>query len=193
MGSAAERNRDDEVSTRKKLDELHDLIDGIEIAMFTTRCDDGSLVSRPMQTQERRVGTDLWFMTSTDTHKVEELQANPEVNLAYFNDRTKEWVSVSGTARCSQDRTLIRELYRKSWKAWLGDEGGERDGGPDDPRILLIDVEPHAVTYMKSNTSRVTALFKVVRAIASGAPPDVGDIRHLRAPELTEGRATSDG
>jgi len=38
-------------STTKKLDELYALIDGIEIAMFTTRRPDGQLVSRPMATQ----------------------------------------------------------------------------------------------------------------------------------------------
>lgn len=189
MTTAVKKNQDDSVSTEKKLDDLHRLIDGIEMAMFTTRCADGSLTSRPMQTQARRVGTDLWFMTTTDTHKVEELRDDPEVNLAYYNDRTKEWVSVSGTARCSQDRTLIRELYKKDWKAWLADEGGERDGGPDDPRIVLIDVEAHAVTYMKSNTPRAIALFKVVRAIATGQPPKIGDLRHLNERELFQGIA----
>ncbi len=57
------------------------------------------------------------------------------LNLAYYKDRMREWVSVSGTATSSQDRRAIRELYRKDWKAWFGDEGGERDGGPDDPRL----------------------------------------------------------
>jgi chloramphenicol 3-O-phosphotransferase len=58
---AVARNRDDAVPMVKKLDDLYDLIDGIEIAMFTTRRADGHLVSRPMQTQERTSGVDLWF------------------------------------------------------------------------------------------------------------------------------------
>ena len=51
--NAAEKNRDDNVSTEKKLDDLYKLIDGIETAMLTTRRADGSLVSRAMQTQKR--------------------------------------------------------------------------------------------------------------------------------------------
>jgi hypothetical protein len=44
--STTDRNRDDEVPTEKKLDDLYKLIDGIETAMFTTRRQDGHLVSR---------------------------------------------------------------------------------------------------------------------------------------------------
>ena len=104
----------------KRVEELYDLIEGIEIAMFTTRRTDGRLVSRPMATQERQPGADLWFVTDIETHKVDELEQDPNVNVSYYRDRTKEWVSVSGTARISQDRTQIHELYRPDWRAWFG-------------------------------------------------------------------------
>ncbi len=129
MGNAADRNRDN-VSLDKKLADLYDLIEGIEIAMFTTRRPDGRLVSRPMATQTQAEGSDLWFVTNIESNKLDELEFDPQVNLAYYRDRTREWVSVSGTAAISQDRRAIHELYRKDWKAWFGDEGGERDGGP---------------------------------------------------------------
>ena len=45
---AVERNRDNAVPLEKKLDDLYKLIDGIDIAMLTTRRADGHLVSRPM-------------------------------------------------------------------------------------------------------------------------------------------------
>ena len=38
------------VPTEKKLDDLYKLVDGISVAMFTTRRLDGRMVSRPMQT-----------------------------------------------------------------------------------------------------------------------------------------------
>src|SRR4051812_34629964 len=88
----------EQVPTQKKLDQLYELLDGIDVAMFTTRCADGSLVSRPMQTQARRSGTDLWFMSSLDSGKVKEIEAHPQVNLAYYKDGTREYVSVSGRA-----------------------------------------------------------------------------------------------
>lgn len=185
------RNPEEEhpLSTTKKLQQLYELIDGIEIAMLTTRTADGSLVSRPMQTQARRAGTDLWFMTVTDTAKLDELDFDPHVNLGYYKDGTREYVSVSGRARVTQDRTLIRQLYKPDWKAWLGDEGGDRDGGPDDPRIALIEVQAESAAYLKSTEPRLISLFKVAKAIATGNPPDVGEAGQLNADELALGQA----
>ena len=184
---AVAKNTDDAVPTEKKLDDLYDLIDGIEVAMFTTRRADGQLVSRPMQTQERENGIDLWFMTNVETHKLDDLMADPHVNLAYYKDRSREWVSVAGLATVSTDQDLVRELYKPDWKAWLGDEGGNRDGSANDPRIALILVETELVTYMKVTKPRPVVLFEVARAMVTGAPPKVGTIRTVTERELDRG------
>ena len=168
----------------KKLNELYDLIDGIEIAMFTTRRPDGQLVSRPMATQTQAEGTDLWFVTDIESHKLDELEQDPNVNLAYYRDRTKEWVSVSGTASVTQDRKAIHELYRPDWKAWFGDEGGARNGGPDDPRLALILVDVHAVTYLKQDKPRPVVLFEVVKGMVTGSRPNLGEPKHVSEAEL---------
>jgi general stress protein 26 len=184
---AVAKNTDDAVPTEKKLDDLYDLIDGIEVAMFTTRRADGQLVSRPMQTQERENGVDLWFMTNVETHKLDDLMADPHVNLAYYKDKSREWVSVSGIATLSTDRDLVRELYKPDWKAWLGNEGGERDGSENDPRIALILVDAQSVTYMKVTKPRPVVLFEVAKAMVTGSPPDVGNIRNVTERELHRG------
>jgi general stress protein 26 len=179
-----QKNADNEVPTEKKLDDLYKLIDGIEVAMLTTRRSDGYLVSRPMQVQERRTGSDLWFMTNMESHKLEELATDPHVNLGFYKDGTREWVSVSGTAIISRDKTMIHELYQPDWRAWLGDEGGERDGGPDDPRIALILVEAHSVTYSKKDRPKPLQLFSVVKGIITGDKPKMADLRELDARDL---------
>jgi general stress protein 26 len=171
-------------STTKKLDELYALIDGIEIAMFTTRRADGQLVSRPMATQERVTGTDLWFVTDISSNKLDELQFDPHVNLAYYKNKSREWVSVAGTAQVTQDRNLIKELYKPDWKAWFGDEGGERNGGPTDPRLALILVEAQSVEYLVVNKPRPVVLFEVAKGIITGSTPDVGEQRHISEREL---------
>jgi general stress protein 26 len=181
---ATDMSRDTEVSAEKKLDDLYELIDGIEVAMFTTRRADGHLVSRPMQTQDHTSGVDLWFMTNVETHKLDDLMSDPHVNVAYYRDRTREWVSVAGLATVSNDRELIRELYRPDWKAWLGEDGGSRDGSPNDPRIALILVEAESVTYMKVTKPRPVVLFEVARALVTGNPPEVGAVRTVTEREL---------
>lgn len=183
-GTASDRSRNDNVSPAKKIEELYSLVEGIDIAMMTSRNFDGTLVSRPMATQEKRPGVDFWFVTSTETHKVDEIQAQPEVNLAYYNNKSREWVSVSGTARIVTDRDLIRTLYKPDWKAWFGDEGGVRNGGPNDPRLTLIEVEAHEATYLKTNQPRAVQLFKVAKAMITGNTPKIGDMRHVGKKEL---------
>jgi general stress protein 26 len=184
MSKASDRNRDQSTGSGEKIKDLYDLIEGIEIAMFTTRRPDGHLVSRPMATQTQAEGSDLWFVTDIESHKLDELEHDPHVNLAYYRDGSREWVSVSGTATVTQDRRAIRELYRPDWKAWFGDEGGERDGGPDDPRLALILVDVHSVIYLKVDKPKPVVLFEVVKGMVTGTPPKVGEQREVSRSEL---------
>lgn len=156
---------------------LYELIDEIETAMFTTRRADGMLVSRPMATQKRSSGADLWFVTMRDSEKLVEIGEEPHVNLAYYKDRTREWVSVSGRARIVDDRAKVRELYQPDWRAWFGDEGGEKDGTPDDPRMVLIAVDVDAAMYLEVNKPQPVVLFEVVKGMLTGKKPDVGEVK----------------
>lgn len=186
MAKATDVNRDNDVPLEKKLEDLYKLVDGIEVAMFTTRRTDGMLVSRPMQMQERRAGVDLWFMTNIEAHKLEELAHDPHVNLGFYKDRTREWVSVSGTAIISRDKTLIKELYKADWRMWLGDEGGARDGGAGDPRIALVLIEAHSVMYSKKDRPTAVVLFNLARGMITGQPPKVADLRELNEREIRQ-------
>ena len=181
---ATTTNRDDRISTEKKLDDLYKLIDGIKTAMFTTRRQDGHLVSRAMQTQKRTAGTDLWFVTNWFESKLDEIALDPHVNVSYYKDRTREWVSVSGTAIITRDKDLIHGLYEPDWKAWFGDEGGDKDGGPDDPRLTLLLVEAHTVTYSKKDRPMPMVLFDIAKAMVTGSPPKVADQRTIDEKEL---------
>ena len=168
----------------KKLDELYELIEDMEIALMTTRRPDGLLVTRPMATQKQEPIADLWFVTNIESFKVDELRLDPNVNLGYYNPKTREWVSVSGRAAITQDRAKIRELHQPDWRAWFEDDGGARNGGPDDPRLALILVEAQAVHYMKAKYSRPRALFEYVRGLVRGTDPDIGREEHLEGADL---------
>ncbi len=172
--------------TSKKIDELYDLIKGIETAMFTTRRPTGQLVSRPMATQDRIEGADLWFVTNAETHKLDELALDPHVNCSYYNNRTHEWVSVSGIARVTKNRARIRQLYQENWKGWFGDEGGDRDGGPNDERIALILVEAELATYMKVNKSRPIILFETLKGIVTRSRRSEGEVQEVTGAEMMD-------
>jgi general stress protein 26 len=184
----AQRHEGAQPSTQEKLGQLYELIDDIEIAMMTTRRSDGSLVSRPMATQARAPGSDLWFVTNGETAKIDELETDPHVNLAYYKNGTYEFVSVSGIARLSRDPQRIRELYAADWRAWFGDEGGARNGGPEDPRIVLVLVEAQSATYLKARHGKAITLFNVVKGVVTGERADVGTTGELNHAELQQGR-----
>jgi general stress protein 26 len=90
-------------------------------------------------------------------------------------------VSVSGRARVSNDRARIRELYAPDWKMYFEDEGGEKNGGPDDPRLRLVQVDVDSVIYAKKTSSRPVALFELAKGFVTGEQPEL-----LRMEELGE-------
>ena len=168
---------------KKKLKDFYAMIEDIDTAMFTTRRRDGRLVSRPMANQVAAAGADLWFVTSAGAPKLAEIERFPQVNLSYYKDRTREWVSVSGIAKVSTNRRKIRELYRPDWRAWFGDEGGEADGTADDPRIVLIGVNIESAMFMEVNKPQPVVLFELVKGMVTGKPAQIGRTQRVTKTE----------
>lgn len=167
-----------------EIGKLYEMIDDLEIAMLTTRRPDGHLVSRAMANQKSAPGADLWFVTSVDTHKVDELESEPHVNLAYYKDGTREWISVSGLAKLSHDRATIAKLFAPDWKMWFPDDGKDpRHGTPDDPRLVLIGVDVHSAVFFEVDKPQPVVLFEMVKGWVTGSEPDMGKMHHVRASE----------
>ena len=164
---------------KAELEKFYALVDEIEIAMMTTRRADGHLESRAMANQKRAAGADLWFVTSEDTGKLRDLEADPHVNLSYYKDRTREWISVSGIATITRDRAKIHELYAPDWKIWFSEDGDPRHGTADDPRIVLIGVEIHAAVFLEVDKPQPVVLYEVVKGWLTGSEPELGKMHHL--------------
>ena len=164
---------------RSELEKLYTLIEDLEIAMMTTRRPDGHLESRAMANQKKAAGADLWFVTAEATAKLRDIQADPHINLAYYRDRTREWISVSGLAKISRDRQKIRELYAPDWKAWFAEEGDPRHGTPDDPRLVLIGVDIHAAVFLEVNKPQPVVLYEVAKGWLTGDAPNVGELHRI--------------
>ena len=167
---------------KSEREKFYSLIDDIEIAMMTTRRQDGHLRSRAMANQKRADGADLWFVTSAEAAKLRDLQHDPHLNLAYYKDSSREWISVSGTATISRDRQKIGELYATDWKMWFPDEGDPRHGTPDDPRLVLIGVNVHAAEFLEVNSPKVVVLYELVKGWLTGTEPDIGEMHGLTEP-----------
>lgn len=175
------------VSPVKKLDQL---IRGMKVAMMTTRRKDGHLVSRPMALQKKAKGADFWFVTDRSDPKVKELRRDPHLNLAFYKDRTREYVSVAGKAKLTNDREIIGQLWAPDWKAWFGDEGGAKDGSADDPRLLLIGVVAQSAHFLSVDKPQPVVLFELLKGAVTGKKPDVGKEREVSGARL-RGRRTA--
>jgi general stress protein 26 len=164
------------MSKQKELEKLYEMIQDLDTAMLTTRRRDGHLVSRAMANQKRAAGADLWFVTSDASGKLDDLANDPHINLAYYKDRTREWVSVAGLATVSRDRATIAELYAPDWKMWFGSEGDPRHGTPDDPRMVLIGVDVHSAVFLEVNKPQPVVLYEIAKGWITGTEPRLGEM-----------------
>ncbi|HYN84850.1 MAG TPA: pyridoxamine 5'-phosphate oxidase family protein [Pyrinomonadaceae bacterium] len=150
-----ETTRDDAV---KKLGEL---IRDVEFAMLTTVEEDGHLRSRPMQTQRADFDGTLWFFTHAREPKVEDVERDPHVCVAYAKPEANRYVSVSGTAGVVRDRAKIEELWNPALKAWFPE-------GLDDPNIALIRVAVERAEYWDAPSSTFVQVAGFIKAVATG-------------------------
>jgi general stress protein 26 len=160
MDNATERD--------EHIKKLAELIKDIDFAMLTTVEPDGSLRSRPMSTQQREFDGDLWFFTSADTPKVEEVEREHNVCVAYARPDKQHYVSVSGKARLVRDRAKIEELWNPAYKAWFPE-------GLDDPQLALLKVSAEKAEYWDGHTSTVAHLIGLAKAAVTGQSYDMGE------------------
>ena len=165
---------------RTELEPLYKMIEKTDTAMMTTRRPDGHLQSRAMANQKHAAGADLWFVTSKGTAKLRDLELDPHLNLGYYDNRTREWISVSGIARASRDRETIKALCAPDWSIWFPKEGGDsRHGTEDDARIVLIGVEVHAAVYLEIDKPRPVLLYEMVKGWLTGTEPKLGEMHEV--------------
>lgn len=141
------------------------------IAMLTTAEEDGRLVSRPMASLVRPEDHAIYFITRLDG-KVGEMGGSAPVNLAYSDAHKNTYLSISGTARTSQDREKLRELWSMFTEAWLPE-------GPDGEDVALITVDPEEAKIWDSTSSNLIYAGKVLKAVATQTPPDGGRVEEV--------------
>jgi general stress protein 26 len=156
---------------QSELDKLHDLIEDIRIALVTTIEPDGTLHTRPLSTLERQRDEELWFFTSIDSAKVEELEQDVNVSVAYADTSKNTYVAVAGTGSVLRDRAKAKELWTPFAKPWFPD-------GVDDPTLALLRVRIDRAEYWTS-PGKTAYLFSVAKAMATGKGTRMGEDHKL--------------
>jgi general stress protein 26 len=162
---------DTEETRAASIEKIRGLVEGIDFCMLTS-IDEGNLRSRPMSTQSAEFDGDVWFFTSDETHKIDEIQKDDRVNLAYSSADKNVYVSISGRAEVVHDRAKIEELWSPILKAWFPE-------GLDDPHLCLLKVSAEQAEYWDSPSGKVVQLFGFVKALVTGESAEWGDNKKI--------------
>lgn len=133
---------DTETPMHQQFEELYGIVDKLKISLLTTQRPGVGPVSRSMAVA-KRVGPDFLYLANKHSAKFEDLDGNKEVMIAFQDSSTQNWVSITGTATTVDNSDpRIKDLHSKFVSAWFGDLGdGVHTGGPEDPRMTLIEVK----------------------------------------------------
>ncbi len=155
-----------EDTRQESIGKLKAMLEDIDFAMLTTIAG-GKLRSRPMSTQEVDENGNLWFFTSEDTHKVDEIEADDRVLVAYSKPEDNTFVSVFGRAKLVKDRDKIEELWNPIHKAWFPE-------GVDDPKLCLLKISVKEAEYWDSPNSKLVQIAGFMKALVTGHEADSG-------------------
>ena len=83
---------------------------------------------------------DVWFFSAADSRKVEEIEAEPRVELSYADPARFLFISMSGDAEIVRDVEKKRELWIEDLERWF-------EEGPDSEDVVLVKVTPTTVAF----------------------------------------------
>lgn len=145
------------------IERFEELLQRFDQAMLVSVAEEGSLHARPMAIAESD-GAVLRFATSNRSAKAAEIALRPGVAVVMQGNGA--YLSISGAARLLDDRDRIRLLWQAAWKPWFPE-------GPDDPALVLIEVDPARAEYWdRTGARRLEFLWEAGKAMATGRSLD---------------------
>lgn len=153
------------MTSHDQLETVTKIMRDTRIAVLTYVSREGLLVSTPMGVQDFDHPGTTWFLTERSSEKVQALEADPRVNVAYASDAG--WVSLSGTAHVEQNRGKVEDL-------WDASSGAFMSGGPEDPDNIALRIDATTAEYWES-PGKVTAAVQFVKGLVTDSQPDLGD------------------
>jgi len=154
-------------------EKLKEMIKEIDLCMLTTVDESGHLHSRPMSlNSDVDEQGNLWFFTSSNSHKASEIEQTPNVNVSFIDTKQQHYVSISGMAQLVNDRQKIKELWKPVLKAWFPD-------GPDQADIALLKVNVAKAEYWDGPSSTIAQAVSFVSALVTGKQADVGENKKI--------------
>lgn len=151
---------------------FYEKLNDFDVAMLVTRTQDGDLRSRPMAVAGAQDGGGVYFATSLDTEKVDEVEDFAQVNVSA--QKKGVYLSASGKAEVVRDEAKIKELWSDTWRVWFPE-------GPQDPKLTLLHVQPSQGEYWDMRgTDALRFVLEAGRALLNEEPIQEDTIEHQK-------------
>lgn len=151
---------------KEAIEKIRELSEKAESCFFCSNIKTGLPFStRPMDAQKVDDEGNIWFVSSNDSHKNEELKQDPFVQLLFQGSKYSAFLNVYGIAEISEDKAKIEELWDPMMKVWFTE-------GKDDPRISVIKVVPTQGYYWDNKHGNIVAFLKMAASVVIGKTLD---------------------
>lgn len=149
---------------------LYELLKDFDTAMLVTRSADGNMHARPMAVAELEPNADAYFVTSIESPKVAEIEADPRVTLTFQGPN--RFAAVAGRASVVRDRELLDRLWKEAWKVWF-------PKGKEDPDVSLLKFDAeHGELWDNAGAKGIKFAFEAAKAYAKGERVQTDGDRH---------------
>lgn len=136
-----------------------ELLRAIHTATIITHLPDGTLRGRPLSVAHVEEDGALWFFTSAQSGKVDELANDPRALVSLAED--DKYVVLNGAIELVRDRTKARALWREQFRVWFSD--------PDDPNLTLLRFQPETGEYWNNAGAQgLKQAFRAAKAYVKG-------------------------
>jgi general stress protein 26 len=160
-----------DMSKNDHIDRVWDIVKKVGVCMLTTQFV-GGLRARPLEARPDRDACLIFFVTDIHSAKEDEIEARPDIGLVFIDSSDKAYLSITGRACVMRDKQKIKEAWRKTDAVWW-------PGGPDDPDVCLLQIEPFTAELWDGPASAVVTAFEFAKARLTGEEPKLGENRKV--------------
>lgn len=180
---------DNDTPVEQRFKDFYDIADGLKIGIMGTYRNGVGPVGRAMAVAKRS-GPDFLFLANANSQKFNDIEKNGVTNIYFHNHSNQDWISITGkTTTSNNEDPRIKEIWSNGTRAWFGDLGdGTHTGGPEDPRMKIIEVQPSYISYWKHEVGALGFMKEVGGAALTGGVANTGKLRQMTEQEITEAR-----
>lgn len=99
---------------------------------------------------EAATGRTLWFLADARTLLDWEAHRRQVVTLSFQSPDERVYFTLSGRTEVVTDTSVVSRMWRPALKRWF-------QGGPTDPRLLLVQFSTYDAEFYQTSSGRVTS------------------------------------